>query len=112
MTTPDDRKLVQRAADKLERILNNCTPGPWRRGGYGNYGWAVSADNPDSNDAFSVEVSDSEQGKADAEYLETMNPEVGREILVLLQSYAAGHTSDSHAFYIAQAILDQREADR
>lgn len=115
-------ELLTQAADKLERILAGCTPGPWRRGGYGNYGPTVSADLPGppyAADAFGVETYDSERGRFDAEFLETMNPIVGQALLALFRQLAWMGSMDpdqlhrvgvDEALLLAQAILDQHEA--
>jgi hypothetical protein len=103
-------ETVAAAADKLERILAGATPGPWRRGGYGNYGPTVSAylpGPPYDDDEFGVETHDSERGRVDAEYLETMNPIVGRAVLAVLHAAALNPSREEVA--LAQAILDQHQ---
>jgi hypothetical protein len=101
-----------RAAEKLERILDRCTPGPWRRFGYGSYGPTVSADLrglPYDDDAFGVETSDSDRGRADAEYLETMNPSVAGLLVELLRRLHSDGDPRLLAVAFAHSILDQHE---
>lgn len=107
-----DADVLIKAAEKLERILGQCTPGPWRRGGYGNYGPTVSADLPGppyDDDAFGVETYDSQRGRVDAEYVETMNPLVGGVLAALLRRLDAAGDAPTEAIALARVILEQHE---
>lgn len=83
--TPAERLLA--AADLLDKRAGEATAGPWVEAGIGEYGWSViSQADPRSN--FGVETEDSEQGKADAAYIATVHPEVGKQQAAMLRSFA------------------------
>ncbi|CBG71888.1 hypothetical protein SCAB_48371 [Streptomyces scabiei 87.22] len=56
--------------DEDERIARVATPGPWEQSGIGEYGWAVSFSRPGAG----VEVEDSDQGRADADFIAAHDP--------------------------------------
>lgn len=68
--TPADEMTT--AAKKLRDLAAQTTLGPWQQTGIGDYGWTVCT--PDSHVA---ETDDSGLGRADADWIATMNPRVG-----------------------------------
>ncbi|MGJ5831391.1 DUF6221 family protein [Streptomyces ossamyceticus] len=63
--------------DTDERTARAATPGPWEQSGIGEYGWGVSFSRPGAG----VEVEDSDQGRADADFIAEHDPaRVLREI--------------------------------
>ncbi|CQR59186.1 DUF6221 family protein [Streptomyces leeuwenhoekii] len=67
------KELVQFLRERLdddERRARAATPGPWRQSGIGDYGWTVSFSRPGSG----VEAEDSDQGRADADFIAAHDP--------------------------------------
>jgi hypothetical protein len=63
--------------DEDERTARAATPGPWEQSGIGEYGWGVSFGRAGAG----VEAEDSDQGRADADYIAAWDPaRVLREI--------------------------------
>lgn len=101
---------LRTAATRLREITANATPGPWTRIGIGDYGWTVAF----SNASAGVETEDSEQGRADADYIAAMDPTVALALadwldyeagLIELMGRAAemrGRTG--HALAVARAL--------
>lgn len=70
MTTPADE--LRTAAATVRQLAEAATPGPWQQSGIGDYGWTVNT--PDSHVA---ETDDSDLGRADANWIAAMGPNVG-----------------------------------
>jgi len=104
-----DLELIDAAIRKLNRLLDTCSPGPWVRGGYGSYGWTVLADGSrpfDPTDPhLGIETADSERGKADAEFIATMNPITAGAVVGLLTWVRDTGERTEVAAVLAQAIL-------
>ncbi|MFF7335406.1 hypothetical protein [Streptomyces sp. NPDC008150] len=80
--TPADE--LRAAADRLRNLATAATPGPWTQTGIGDYGWTVS-----SSTSALVDTVDSEEGRADADYIATMHPGVGLALADWLDTAAA-----------------------
>lgn len=67
--------LARYHLDEDERIARAASPSPWVEGGYGDFGWTARSEaylDPtvlDARDLLSIEVSDSERGKADLAHI-------------------------------------------
>ncbi|MFJ4712705.1 DUF6221 family protein [Streptomyces sp. NPDC088785] len=82
--------LVQWLGEQLdedERIARAATAGPWTQSGIGEYGWGVAFSVPGAG----VEANDSDQGRADADFIAAQDParvlreiDAKRELLVWL----------------------------
>ncbi|MFF1444096.1 DUF6221 family protein [Streptomyces sp. NPDC058295] len=69
--TGDDLVQFLRARlDEDEQLAQAATPGPWTQSGIGDYGWTVSFSQPGSG----VETADSDQGRADADFIASHDP--------------------------------------
>lgn len=84
-TTP---ALLRRAADRLDDLAGAATPGPWKRGGIGDFGWSVHMG------PTAVETEDSQQGNADAAYIAAADPGVGATLVLWLRTEAASTAGD------------------
>ena len=80
---------LRAAAGKLGALAGLATPGPWERGGIGDYGWTVRDVSPSGT--FAIETEDSAQGQADAAWIALMSPELAEPLGDLLRSIAAVH---------------------
>ena len=67
MTSPADE--LRAAAEALRALAAAASPGRWEQTGIGDIGWYVSGP--------CIETEDSEQGRADADYIAAMGPNVG-----------------------------------
>lgn len=74
--------LLLRAADRLDELAVAATPGPWKCGGIGDFGWSVRMG------PTAVETEDSRQGKADAAYIAAVDPLAGRAFASILRAAA------------------------
>lgn len=83
MTSPSDE--LRTAATRLRSLATAATPGPWEQTGIGDYGWAVHF----GHSAAGVETQDSDQGRADADYIATMHPGIGTLLADWLDTAAA-----------------------
>lgn len=81
MTTPADE--LRAAAALLRERATNATPGPWSQTGIGDYGWTVS-----SPTGALVDTDDSDQGRADADFIALMHPGVGAALADWLDAVA------------------------
>lgn len=72
-TTPAGE--LRAAADELRTLATAATPGPWTQTGIGEHGWTVG-----SPTTFLVETDDSDQGRADADYIAALHPGVGHAL--------------------------------
>ncbi|MFE4535651.1 hypothetical protein ACFRKB_11285 [Streptomyces scopuliridis] len=100
MTTPADE--LRAAAHKLRAFATTATPGPWTQTGIGDYGWTVS-----SPTAGLVDTEDSDQGRADADYIAAMDPALGLPLADWLDSAAEDAEQvgpDRHALAVARQI--------
>lgn len=71
--------------DEDERTARAATPGPWEQSGIGEYGWGVSFGRAGAG----VEAEDSDQGRADADYIAAWDPaRVLREVDAKRQALA------------------------
>lgn len=84
--TPAERLLA--AADLLEKRAGEASTGPWIEAGIGEFGWSVIGGDFPLTSSFAIETDDSEQGKADATYIATMHPEVGKAVAKVLHEEA------------------------
>jgi hypothetical protein len=104
-----DLDLIDQAIIKLGRLIDTCSPGPWVRGGYGDYGPSVIADNYRHSDPtdphLGIETYDSPRGYADAEFIATLNPTTAAAIIGLLTVCRDRGTNVDAAVVLAQAIL-------
>jgi hypothetical protein len=69
--TADD--LVQFLHARLQedkQLVQSATPGPWSQSGIGDYGWTVDFSRPGAG----VETEDSDQGRADADFIAWNDP--------------------------------------
>ena len=83
MTPPGSPSaLLERAAERLAELAEKATPGPWSLYGIGDYGWSVTG--PDG----SPETADTEQGRADAEWIAAMSPAVAQPLVEWLRDAA------------------------
>ncbi|MEV6504829.1 hypothetical protein AB0M61_01740 [Streptomyces sp. NPDC051642] len=106
MTSPSDE--LKAAATRLRNLATAATPGPWEQTGIGDYGWNVTF----GHTTAGVETEDSDQGRADADYIATMGPNVGLRLADWLTSwdgadideYAAMPDDLRHALLIARVI--------
>lgn len=101
MTSPADE--LRTAATRLRSLATAATPGPWEQTGIGDYGWAVHF----GHAAAGVETEDSDQGRADADYIATMHPGVGLALAAWLESEAEFGVNpgiDPAALTVARAI--------
>ncbi len=88
MTSPADE--LRTAAKKIRSLATAATPGPWAQTGIGDYGWTVSFAHPDTG----AETADSDQGRADADYIAAMGPTVGAALAQLLDDCAELHEAN------------------
>ena len=103
-----DLGLIDQAIAKLVRLVDVCSPGPWVRGGYGDFGWTVYTDptrGGTNSDLLSIETSDSDTGKADAEFIATLNPTTANALIGLLTVIRDRGEHVDAAVVLAQAIL-------
>jgi hypothetical protein len=96
--------LIDQAITKLVRLVDTCSPGPWERGGYNNFGWTVYAAAAGA-DLLSIETSDSDTGQADAEFIATLNPTTANALIGLLTVIRDRGVHVDAAVPLAQAIL-------
>ncbi|WP_329390140.1 hypothetical protein [Streptomyces sp. NBC_01716] len=66
-TSPADE--LRTAAALLRARATTATPSPWTQTGIGDFGWYI--------DGPGIETADSDQGRADADYIALMHPGVG-----------------------------------
>jgi hypothetical protein len=105
VTTPADE--LRTAATAIRQRAEAATPGPWTSTGIGDFGWTVGA--PTRHVA---ESEDSEQGRADADYIAAMHPGVGLLLANWLDSWdnadidehAAMPDDLRHALLIARTL--------
>jgi hypothetical protein len=108
-----DRDLLTQAADYLDEILATCSPGPWRRTGYGDFGPGVAASPAhwDPTDPhLGIETADTDRGRVDAAYIEAMNPIVGHALRDLLRAAVQSSTPSDYLLAAAREILAGRDA--
>ncbi|GAB7053216.1 hypothetical protein [Catenuloplanes indicus] len=108
-----DGDLLTQAADYLDNVLAACSPGPWRRTGHGDFGPGVSAtpDRWDPTDPhLSVETDDGDRGRADAAYIEAVNPIVGHALRDLLRVAVQSSAPSDYLLAAAREILAGRDA--
>lgn len=75
MTQPDTlHDRIRAEIDRRLAVARAATPGPWKAGGIGDYGWTVQFPNHDGWSNMGVETEDNEQGKADAEHIALHDP--------------------------------------
>lgn len=115
---------LRAAAERLGKLAADATPGLWETGGIGDYGWTVRA--VGRRLSLGIETEDSDQGKADAEYIAAMGPQVGEQVANWLSLRSADlrrreglHAemaepvrlwpSDEAALAVARAVLGDRE---
>lgn len=81
---------LREAARLMRGRAQAASGGNWVAGGIGDYGWSVSADLPfpAPQGVLSIETHDSEQGRADAEYIASWYPPVALVIADLLDAQA------------------------
>ncbi|WP_433730768.1 hypothetical protein ACQP2Y_20965 [Actinoplanes sp. CA-051413] len=104
MTT--DLDLIDQAIAKLVRLVDTCSPGPWVRGGYGDFGWTVHTETTNFRDGLlSIETADSDAGRADAEFIATLNPITANALIGLLTVVRDRGVHVDAAVVLAQAIL-------
>jgi hypothetical protein len=100
VTSPSDE--LRTAATRLRSLATAATPGPWEQTGIGDYGWTVS-----SSSSALVDTVDSEEGRADADYIAAMHPGVGLALAAWLESEAEFGLNpgiDPAALTVARAI--------
>lgn len=100
--TPADQ--LRAAAEKIRTRATAATPGPWEQTGIGDHGWTVSFLYPGTG----IETDDSDQGRADADYIATMGPGLGLFLADLLDDQADGDDEgviNPWALAVARAIL-------
>jgi hypothetical protein len=93
---------LRAAATRLRSLATAATPGPWEQTGIGDYGWTVS-----SSSSALVDTVDSEEGRADADYIAAMHPGVGLALAAWLESEAEFGLNpgiDPAALTVARAI--------
>lgn len=90
MTTPADE--LRTAAHTLRTLATAATPGPWKQTGIGDHGWTVSFLYPGTG----IETDDSDQGRADADYIAAMGPGVGLFLADWLATTATSLAASTH----------------
>jgi hypothetical protein len=94
--------------DEDERTARAATPGPWEQSGIGEYGWGVSFSRPGAG----VEAEDSDQGRADADFIAAHDPaRVLREIdakrqIVAEHPTASGWDGQSGDGYVCRTCAE------
>ncbi|MER6492655.1 hypothetical protein [Streptomyces griseorubiginosus] len=89
MTTPADE--LRAAAEKIRALAATATDGPWHQSGIGDEGWTVA-----SPDQFIAETEDGEKGRADADYIAAMGPNVGEKLARWLDVTADSLAANTH----------------
>lgn len=104
----DAARIVREYAGKAGR-------GPWSVPGIGDFGWSVTGPGSwaEPGTFTGVETADSEQGKADAEWIALANPEIAEPLAVVFDSAAVDAEQIGYDFRLlalARLIRTQHQA--
>jgi hypothetical protein len=95
-------ETLRAAAAVLRGLASHATPGPWRQGGIGEFGWTVLGP------SGCIETEDSDQGRNDATWVGTMSPAVAKPLALILESYipAAHRVEAQVSLYAVREAYD------